>query len=528
VADRALPVVDDTLPAQRARPGAARADPAGVPPLRRWQALTLAPAFLVLVDVLAIGAGFVLAYVVRFVLEIPAASEIHSARAYAGLMAVATPVTLVAFLAYGLYERRHLISAVDQWFRLATAVLVGLVITVAVSSFVVRGWPDYSRLLLGYLWVGCTGMAGAGRFAWVRWRDALARRGVAVRTVLVVGTGPAAERVAHHFQQLPHLGYRVIGFLDGGLPAPVQASSVPALGADDGSEAVRPAPAPAAGEPAFPAPPVVGRLQDFDAVLAALRPNEIILADPTLTNQEMLDIVNRCEGIPVAIRIFPDVFQMLVSEAALVNLRGLPLVGIHAVELEAWQRTVKRLFDVAFSATLLVLASPLMLLIALLVKLDSPGPVFYTQERVGQDGKRFHVIKFRSMIHEAEAVTGRFWTVREDPRRTRLGRWLRRLSLDELPQFINVLVGDMSVVGPRPERPMFVAQFSEAMPGYLRRLREKAGITGWAQINGLRGDSSIEERTKYDLYYVDNWSLWLDLKIIIRTIPLLFRDQNAY
>jgi exopolysaccharide biosynthesis polyprenyl glycosylphosphotransferase len=493
--------------ADRAAPGRAGLAVEAAPPpphRRRWQDLTLAPAFLAVSDVLAIATGFVLAYVVRFVLEIPPAQEIHSARAYAGLMATATPIFLMAFVAYGLYQPRNLVSIVDQLFPLITAVLVGLAASVAVSSFVVRGWPDYSRLFLAYLWLGCSAAACAGRFGWVLWRDWLARRGVGVRTALVVGAGAAGQRVARHFQQAPELGYRVLGFLDGDLPPgahPDQAGG---------------------------GPPVVGTIRDLDAALARFRPHELILADPTLSNQELLGIVNRCEGQPLAIRIFPDVFQMLVSEASLVNLRGLQLVGIHAAELQAWQRTLKRLFDVVFSTLVLVLAAPLLLLIAVLVKLDSPGPVFYAQERVGQDGKRFHAIKFRSMAPDAEAHTGRFWTVPEDPRRTRLGRWLRRFSLDELPQFINVLVGDMSVVGPRPERPMFVAQFSETVPDYLRRLRERAGITGWAQVNGLRGDVSIEERTKYDLHYVDHWSLWLDLKIIFRTVLLMLRDPHAY
>ena len=496
--ERAAPVLEIVAPA--ATDDQPLAAP-GVRPARRWQRITLAPAFLVVLDVLAVAVGFWLAYVLRFVLEIPAAKEIHSARAYAGFLTVSTPIFLASFFTYGLYQRRNLLSVVDQLFRLATAVLVGLVITVAISSFVVRGWPDYSRLLLGYVWVGCTLAACAGRYAWATWRDQLAKRGVAVRTVLVIGAGTAGQRVARHFRDTPHLGYRVLGFIDNTL---TRGARLP------------------------DAPPVVGALSDVQTTLARFRPNEIILADPTLSNQEQLELVNLCQALPITVRVFPDVFQMLVSEASLVNLRGLPLVGIHRTELEAWERTVKRLFDVAFSAALLVVASPLILLTALLIKLDSPGPVFYAQERVGQDGKRFHVVKFRSMVHDAEHATGRFWTVKEDPRRTRLGIWLRRLSLDELPQFVNVLVGDMSVVGPRPERPMFVAQFSEALPDYLKRLRERAGITGWAQVNGLRGDSSIEERTKYDLYYVDNWSLWLDLKIILRTIPLIFKDANAY
>jgi exopolysaccharide biosynthesis polyprenyl glycosylphosphotransferase len=467
----------------------------------RWLELTLEPAFLAIPDLAAIAAGFWLAYLVRFVFQIPAAEEIHSARAYTGLLLTAAPIFLASFTAHGLYQRRNLRSIVDQLFRLGAAVLMGLVISVAVSSFVVRGWPDYSRLLLGYLWAGCTLMACLGRYAWVLWRDWLARSGAVVRTALVVGAGAAGQRVAEHFARSPQLGFRVVGFLDDDLPS---------------------------GTLVAGAAPIMGKIGDLDAALAASRPNELILADPTLDDQELLEIVSRCEGQPVAVRVYPDLFQMLVTEASLDNWRGLQLLGLRTAELDAWQRTVKRIFDVAFSAALLLVTAPLVLLIALLVRLDSPGPVFYAQERVGQDGKRFHTVKFRSMMHEAEQLTGRFWTVPDDPRRTRLGRWLRRFSLDELPQFINVLVGDMSVVGPRPERPMFVAQFSETVPDYLRRLRVKAGITGWAQVNGLRGDTSIDDRTKFDLYYVDNWSLWLDLKIILRTAILVLRDTSAY
>lgn len=469
--------------------------------LPRWQRATLSPAFLVIPDILAVAMGFGLAYLVRFVLEIPAAQEIHGVRAYAGFLATATPIFLLTFSAYGLYLRRNLVSVVDQMFRLITAVLVGLVATVAVSSFVVRGWPDYSRLLIAYLWVGCTVAACAGRYAWVRWRDWLASRGAVVHQVIVIGAGEAGQRVAQHLVDRPYLGYRVQGFLDSDLPR---------------------------GARPLGGPPVLGRLQDLDETLMRFQPNEIILADPSLTNTELLGVVNRCEGQPISIRVFPDIFQMLVSEASLVHLQGLTLIGIHATELQAWQRTVKRWFDVLFSASVLVLSSPLMLLIALAVKLDSPGPVFYVQERVGQDGKRFHAIKFRSMVADAEMKSGRYWTVQDDPRRTRLGGWLRRFSLDEWPQFINVLVGDMSVVGPRPERPMYVAKFSETVPDYLKRLRERAGLTGWAQVNGLRGDVSIEERTTYDLYYVDNWSLWLDIKIVLRTVLVVLRDRSAY
>ncbi|RLT36877.1 MAG: undecaprenyl-phosphate glucose phosphotransferase [Chloroflexi bacterium] len=470
--------------------------------LTTFQRIALTPAFLVVFDTLAIGAGFLVAYVLRFVLQLPVADEVHSLRSYAGFLSLATPVTLVAFAAYGLYQTRQLVNAIDQVFRLFTAVLVGLVVTVAIASFVIRGWPDYSRLLVAYVWLACSLLSFLGRLMWIRWRGWLASRGTGVRTTLIVGAGSAGVRVAQHFARSSHLGYRVAGFIDGTLP----------VGAT----------------PAGTVIPVVGKLDMIDDILIAIQPQELILADPTLSNLELMKLVNRCEGQPVGIRVYPDLFQTLVNDASLVNLQGLPLVSLRASELEGWQRSVKRVFDVMFSGTVLILTAPMMLVIALLVRLESPGPVFFAQERLGQDGKRFHAIKFRSMVQDAEKRTGQFWTVPNDPRRTRIGTFLRRHSLDEWPQFINVLVGDMSVVGPRPERPMFVAQFSESVPDYLRRLRERAGLTGWAQVNGLRGDVPIEERTKYDLYYVDNWSLWLDIKIILRTAILLVRDSSAY
>jgi len=186
------------------------------------------------------------------------------------------------------------------------------------------------------------------------------------------------------------------------------------------------------------------------------------------------------------------------------------------VALRGWRLSLKRVVDLMISSISLVLLSPLMMLIAALIKLESHGPVFFFQDRVGLDGKGFKIFKFRSM--RTDASEERQWTVAEDSRRTSLGRFIRRFSIDELPQLINVALGDMSLVGPRPEQPQFVEQFQERIPRYMERHREKAGITGWAQVNGLRGDTSIEDRTRYDLWYVENWSLWLDFKIIIRTI----------
>jgi exopolysaccharide biosynthesis polyprenyl glycosylphosphotransferase len=229
------------------------------------------------------------------------------------------------------------------------------------------------------------------------------------------------------------------------------------------------------------------------------------------------------------VRIFPDLFQIIASELSISDLDGLPLLTVRDVALRGWKLVTKRAMDMMVGGAGLVFLSPLMLLVALLVKLESKGPVFYAQTRVGLDGKPFPMLKFRSMRSDAEKESGPVWASADDPRRTRLGAFLRKTSIDELPQLINVLLGEMSLVGPRPERPVFVEQFKQVVPRYMDRHKEKAGITGWAQVNGLRGETSIVERTKYDLYYIENWSLLLDLKILLRQVLNQFRgDHNAY
>jgi exopolysaccharide biosynthesis polyprenyl glycosylphosphotransferase len=217
----------------------------------------------------------------------------------------------------------------------------------------------------------------------------------------------------------------------------------------------------------------------------------------------------------------------MASPVGIGDLGGLPLVTVRDIALRGWRRVAKRLMDIAGASIGLIILSPVMMLVGVLIKLDSPGPVFYVQQRMGLDARPFNMLKFRSMQRNAEAK-GPGWTVEDDPRITRLGRLLRQINVDELPQLINVLLGQMSLVGPRPERPIYVNQFRRSIPRYMDRHWEKAGLTGWAQINGLRGDTSIAERTKYDLWYIENWSLLLDAKILLRTVFNIFELPNAY
>jgi Undecaprenyl-phosphate glucose phosphotransferase len=272
--------------------------------------------------------------------------------------------------------------------------------------------------------------------------------------------------------------------------------------------------------------PVLGNPSTLGRVIRATRADEVIIALSGRSSNDVLDIVALAEDESVEIKLYPDAFQLITNnEVSVGDISGLPLLSVKNVALDnPLNRGLKRTLDMIVATLVLTFGSPLMLLIAALIRLDSRGPVFFAQERVGLDGNPFPTIKFRTMRANAPDLGN--WTTKDDPRVTRLGGFLRRYSLDELPQFMNVLRGEMSVVGPRPEQPIWVERFSQSIPRYVRRHKQKAGITGWAQVNGLRGDTSIEERTRYDLYYVENWSLLFDIKIIIKTAIAIFKGEN--
>jgi Undecaprenyl-phosphate glucose phosphotransferase len=327
----------------------------------------------------------------------------------------------------------------------------------------------------------------------------LRRAGYNRDRVIVVGAGPVGQDLVARIHRQPRLGYDVIGCVD------------------DNSARKR-----ARGVP------VVGRTADLGQVVDDTGADEVLIALPGASRQELLALITASHREGLTIRVFPDMYEMLTGEVKVSDLDGMPLLTVREVALSGWRRSLKRVFDVLVSAAVVIPLSPLMLTLAVLVKLESPGPVFYVQERMGLDARPFPILKFRSMRLGAEADTGAVWARRDDPRRTRVGHFMRSTNLDELPQLFNVLLGHMSIVGPRPERPEFVAEFRRQIPRYMERHREKAGLTGWAQVNGLRGDTSIEERTKYDLYYIENWSLLFDFKIIAKTVLTAFRDPNAY
>ena len=467
------------------------------PTLSILLALTMA-----VTDAAMVALSLALAYLARFDTSLfPEPEELHTWEHYLPLLPVQAAVVVAVLASRGLYHIRRNASRVDELQQVAAGVVVGAVITVGIVAFTEREFP-YSRAVIALSWLLAIPAIWLARLVHFGLQGALRRLGFDTERVLLVGSGEVAHAVLDKIRNTPVWGYQVIGFVtDWGSPRATQLEGVPSL----------------------------GNIEHIDEVGHRHRITEIIIADPELTHQQVLDTVRRVDTREVSVKVFPDVFQLISSQVTISDLHGLPLLSIRDASLRGWRYTIKRVVDVAVSGLVLVLLSPLLLFIALLIKMTSPqGPVFYIQERVGLDGRPFWVIKFRSMRVDAEHASGPVWATRSDPRATLLGRWLRRFSVDELPQFVNVLLGDMSIVGPRPERPQFVQQFSQSIPNYWERHREKTGLTGWAQVNGLRGDTSIEERTAYDLWYVENWTLGLDFQIMLRTLVAIFRDRNAY
>ncbi|MHB0858880.1 MAG: undecaprenyl-phosphate glucose phosphotransferase [Anaerolineae bacterium] len=450
------------------------------------------------VDVIMASVAFFLSYQLRALIPIPSPLMMGPFRGFLGLMGLNVAALLVTFFFFRLYHPRRGSSRIDLFYTILSAVSVTTVVATAFTYLVSKSGRDLTRGMILYGWVLTIVMVTLGRVV-TGWVEKAMRRRTPDR-MLLVGTGEIAHMILQKTLQSPQLGYKVVGFIDG------QGSRKDIGGI-----------------------PVLGGRADLSRILREQDVQEVVIALPDASHGELLDLIAACETERATVRIFPDLFQIIASELRIGDLDGLPLLTVRDVALQGWKLSIKRMLDLVGSAIGLVFVSPLLLLIAVLVKLDSSGPAFYSQERVGLDGKPFPMLKFRSMRVDAEVVAGPQWAVADDPRRTRLGTLLRKTSLDELPQLINVLVGDMSLVGPRPERPIFVEQFKQVVPRYMDRHKEKAGITGWAQVNGLRGDTSIVERTKYDLYYIENWSLLFDLKILLRTFLNWFRgDRNAY
>jgi len=469
----------------------------------KTQTRTIFVLTLALTDAAMAGLAFFLAYWVRSWIPWPdEAQSMGVFSDYVGVVLVHIVSILGVFVFSRLYRLARMPSRIDEFYSIFASTTMGTLLGVALSSLLFKNSPlelNYSRGMILYGWGLTIAFVTAGRTMHGRIRTGLRRQGWGRGRVLIVGTGDVGRMIFQKIQSNPGLGYEVAGFA--------------AINGRNG--------APLGGA-------ILGQAGDLASIIDEYQVDEVIIALPEATHQEILMLISECERGKVTIKVFPDVFQIMAGQVSIGDLGGLPLLTVRDIALRGWRRTAKRLMDIVGAAYGLVLISPLMMLMAALIKLDSRGPVFYAQERMGLDARPFQMLKFRSMRQDAEAHGRPGWTVEDDPRVTRLGRVIRRINVDELPQLINVLIGEMSLVGPRPERPVYVNRFRRSIPRYMDRHWEKAGITGWAQVNGLRGDTSIVERTKYDLWYIENWSLLLDIKILLRTFFNLLRSPNAY
>jgi Undecaprenyl-phosphate glucose phosphotransferase len=453
--------------------------------------------------------AFVIAYAIRFHTGlIPITKGIPPLRQYLNLLPFIVVLVPVGFHLQSLYRLRRGRSRVDDFFAVFVgsilAVLMGVGATLYVQTYIApndRGAFEVSQAVWALFLALNVTLTYALRQLMREVFERRWRSGIGLRRVLIAGSGELGRLVADKIIEHRELGYQIVGFVDDRATGDhLGYRGLPLLGTIDHTADI-------------------ATRESVDHLYVALPPEQHVRMI------ELLDITSR-ECIDV--KVVPDLLQVIALRARLEDLDGVPVININEPSLQGVNALVKRAIDITISSAALVVFALPIAFIAALVRLTSKGPAFFRQERMGLDGKSFSIVKFRSMHDEAEKETGPVWTQRNDPRVTALGRFLRRSNLDELPQLWNVFRGDMSIVGPRPERPHFVEQFKHRIPQYMLRHKVKSGLTGWAQVNGWRGNTALDKRIEYDLYYIENWSIRLDLKIMWLTIVKGFFHKHAY
>jgi exopolysaccharide biosynthesis polyprenyl glycosylphosphotransferase len=435
---------------------------------------------LVPLDVIVLVGAFLFSWFLRFKYDptaLPVGQEMELAE-FIGIIIYIVPVWVVIFAYLGLYKisfvgKRISTETVKVFIASSASVLMAVIFLFGIREVA------FSRLLLIYIWLFSFLFVFIERFFMIYLQRVLYRRGIGLRRVLLlVNGGNIEDRLRERLSRSNNIGYKLIGEVE----------------AKD-----------------------IGK-KELGKVIDDKNPDIVLQADTNLDEKKVERFMEICLDKGIKFTFVPNLLDIVQTKTELADFFSVPLFIVHSSPLEGWGRVVKRLFDIAGSILAIILLSPVFIITGLLVKITSPGPMLYVQDRVGRDGKKFPLYKFRSMYQGTHVPGKSDWTTDNDSRITRFGKFIRETNLDEIPQFFNVLIGHMSLVGPRPEQPQYVREFSDSIPKYFSRHRVKSGITGWAQINGERGDRPIEDRVPYDMYYVNNWSLLLDIKIILITV----------
>lgn len=454
---------------------------------------------LVAADLLVVSLAWCLAYWARFESGwVPLDKGLPDFTHYLSMLIFVWLIWATVYKRVGLYRPMRGIARAKEFLLLLNANAFSVLLLIAVTYLFREKSIPFSRLVFLYFWIFATFLTMGERGLFRLLLREIRRRGYNLRYMLVVGAGRVATDIIARVRLHKELGIQVIGCL---------AKEPDQLKSPGGT-------------------PIVGRYGHLPEILKHTRIDQLVIALPLEDHHILPAIMEMLKDSVIDVKIVPDLYQFVSVGGSLEEFEGLPVISVQSCPLDGPSLMLKRVLDIIISSLGLFVLSPLLVVIALLVKLTSRGPIFYVQERVSYDGSKFNIIKFRTMRTDAEA-TGPQWSQRADNRVTAIGRILRVTSIDELPQLWNVLRGDMSIVGPRPERPIFIEQFRQRVPRYMLRHKVPAGITGWAQIHGWRGDTSIDKRIEYDLYYIENWSLFLDIKILLLTVIRGFVNRSA-
>lgn len=453
---------------------------------------------LLVFDCLFVFTSIIIAYYLRFfgnVIQVK--YGVPEIKYYIYMSPVIILFYLLSFNYAALYRDMERKSVSDIFIYVFLASTFAVIISLS-TTFFVRAF-SFSRVVMIFMWLLSIILLFVWRIIYKIFYLYLFKKEIIVQKIILIGatetTASLIERINLTFSN----GYKIIGVLDDKAPKNKKFNGIK----------------------------ILGKVNDLKKVLKKYGGDEIFIGIPDFDRKKLTEIILENEG--VNFKIASDILGLMTKNINYDEMFGIPVFSIRELPLDKMRnRIIKRTFDILFSLICIILFLPVFIIVALLIKITSKGPIFYKQDRISRWGNIFKIYKFRTMTVEAEKKTGPVWAKKNDARVTPVGRILRKFSIDELPQIFNVLTGEMSMVGPRPERPAFVEKFKDTIPRYLERHKVKTGLTGWAQVNGLRGNTSLQERVKYDLYYIENWSLLFDIKIILRTALEVFHHKNAY